>query len=475
MSTAAVPAWWRERGMGASILVAAISAAFGVVLVTATVFIGALLTANAYIGQSHTLAFVLSFLVLVLVGVAVYVGAVVTANTFATVVAGRTRQIALMRLIGASARSQRVAIARRGLAVGLVGAAAGVITGAALAAVGLAVARAALGLEKVPFSLAQPLALVPAVVVVLTTWAAAWVGTRRVLTVTPLQALGSAVEASHEVLVRRTGRHATAGALLLSGALLLATGVLAGMVTPLGVIIAFAGGLVSFTGIALGATLVMPPVLRLVGALFGRGATARLAAENALRFPERSSRMAIGVVIGVTLVTMLAVATETTKAVLTALAHGQPPAPMTAVLDTVMAIMISLVAVSAVIAGVGLVNLLTLGVAARTREFGLMRALGLSGGQVRALVLLEAAHVTIAALAAGLVLGIVYGWAGAQSLLGSVGISPDAPGSGTFVPPALPVLPLLAVIGATAVLTLVAAVVPTRLATRVSPVAALAD
>ena len=42
------------------------------------------------------------------------------------------------------------------------------------------------------------------------------------------------------------------------------------------------------------------------------------------------------------------------------------------------------------------------------------------------MVLLEAAHVTIAALATGLVLGVVYGWAGAQSLLGSVPVRRDS-------------------------------------------------
>jgi acyl-ACP thioesterase len=55
---------------------------------------------------------VLGILSALLVGVAVYVAAIVTANTFATVVAGRTRRIALLRLIGASARSQRAEIAR---------------------------------------------------------------------------------------------------------------------------------------------------------------------------------------------------------------------------------------------------------------------------------------------------------------------------------------------------------------------------
>ena len=168
----------------------------------------------------------------------------------------------------------------------------------------------------------------------------------------------------------------------------------------------------------------MPPVLRVVGRLFGRSATARLAAENALRYPERSSRMAIGVVMGVTLVTMFAVAIESTKAVMTAAAGGELPSELGTILDSFAAIMMGLVAVSAVIAGVGLVNLLTIGVVQRRRELGLLRALGVSNAQVRRMVLLEAAHITIAATATGLVLGVLYGWAGAQSLLG---VDPDEP------------------------------------------------
>ncbi len=263
--------------------------------------------------------------------------------------------------------------------------------------------------------------------------------------------------------------------LLVSGAALLAAGVAIGLVIPLGVIVAFIGGILSFTGLALGATLVMPPVLRLVGRLFGRSATARLAAENALRYPERSSRMAIGVVMGVTLVTMFAVAIESVKVLLTRAGGGSLPVELASVLDSFSAIMMGLVAVSAVIAGVGLVNLLTIGVVQRRRELGLLRALGVSNAQVRRMVLLEAAHVTIAALGTGLVLGIAYGWAGAQSLLGSVRVDPDQMTSMTLVWPAVPPGPLVAVVAATTVLTLVAAVVPTRLATRVAPVEALAE
>ncbi|WP_219982791.1 ABC transporter permease [Microbacterium sp. HD4P20] len=460
--------------MGASILVAAISSAFGAVLLSATGYIAALMRADPYIGDSGTLAIVLALMSVILVGVAVYVASIVTANTFATVVAGRTRRIALMRLIGSSARSQRSEIARQGLVVGVIGAAIGLVGGTLLSWVGILLAEALLGIDDLAYAVVQPVLVVPAVVVALTTWAAAWAGSRRVLAVTPLQALGGSVEASHDAFAARRGRNGVAITLFAIGGALLAAGIALGMITPLGVVVAFLGGIFSFTGLAMGATLIMPPVLRLVGRAFGRSATARLAAENALRYPERSSRMAIGVVMGVTLVTMFAVALETVKAVFAASADGPLPDEMTALMDTFAGIMMGLVAVSAVIAAVGLVNLLTLGVVQRRRELGLLRALGVSTGQVRRMVLLEAAHITIAATATGLVLGIAYGWAGAQSVLGSVRLPPSfsAP---TLVAPAVPWLPVVIIVVATAVLTLVAAVVPTRLATRVVPVEALAD
>jgi putative ABC transport system permease protein len=461
-----------ERGIGASIVVAGISTAFGVILLTATGYIAAILRANPYLGDSGTLAVVLGVLTVVLVGVAVYVAAIVTANTFATVVAGRTRHIALMRLIGASAGAQRAQFARRGLVAGGAGAIVGLVTGTALAALGIQVAGRALNVPDVDVAVVQPVLLVPAVVVTLTTWAAAWAGSRRVLSVTRLQALGASVEAGGE-RSPRSGRTATAVALGAAGAVLLAGGIVIGLISPMGVVVAFFGGILSFTGIVLGATLVMPPALGLVGRAFGRGAVARLAAANALRYPERSSRMAIGVVMGVTLVTMFAVAMESTKAVMAAAAGGRLPDELAAVLDTVAGIMMGLVGVSAVIAGVGLVNVLTLGVLQRRRELGLLRTLGLATRQVRGLVLVEAAHITVTAVVVGVVLGIGYGWAGAQSVLGAVAADPNH-GKAGLVWPAIPVPLVVGIVVVTALLTLVAAVVPTRLATRVPPVAALA-
>ncbi|MFS0852863.1 FtsX-like permease family protein [Microbacterium sp. 179-I 3D4 NHS] len=466
-------AWLRDRGMGASILVAGLSAAFGVLLVEVTAYIGAVLQADPFIGDSGTLAVVVTILSVLLTAVAMYVAAIVTANTFSTIVAGRTRQIALLRLIGATARSQRAEVGTQGLVVGLLGVGLGVLCGVLLSAVGVQVGSMLLANPPSEYSLVQPFVALPAIGVVLTTWLAAWAGSRRVLAVTPLQAIGGSVERTHEETAGRRTRHVGAWVLLFSGSALLAGGVLLGLLTPLGVVIAFVGGILSFTGLALGSVLFMPPVLRLVGRLFGRSATARLAAENALRYPERSSRMAIGVVMGVTLVTMFAVALESAKRLMMSQTTEEVPAEFFAPFDAFAAIMMVLVAVSAVIAAVGLVNLLTIGVVQRRRELGLLRSIGLSNRQVRGMVLLEATHITVAATLTGLVLGIAYGWIAAQSLLGSVPTLPDFAPAG-LVPPQVPWLPVAVIVVATAVLTLVAAATPTRLATRVAPVEALA-
>lgn len=463
----------REPGMAGGLLVTAITAAFGVVLVEATAYIGALLASDPYIGDSGTLAFVTGLLTVLLTAVAMYVAAIVTANTFATVIAGRTRQIALLRLIGASARSERARVSRSGLLVGVVGAAGGLAGGYAIAAAGVSLAGRFLTGAPEGAVVGSALALLPAAGVALTTWAAAHAGSRRVLDVTPLEAIGGAVERSHDEAAPQPVQRAVAFVLLGLGAVVLALGVLAGLVSPLGVVVSFLGGLLSFTGLTMASVVVMPPALRFVGRLFGRSATTRLAAENALRHPERSSRMAIGVVMGVALVTMFAVAVESSKAVMTAASGGVLAPEFEVIVDSFATVMMVLVGICAVIAAVGLVNLLTIGVMQRRRELGLLRAIGLSNRQVRVMVLAEAAHITVTATATGLILGVAYGWVAAQSLLGSIAIYDDI-GAAGLVAPHIPGLPVAIIAGAAGVLTLIAAVAPTRLATRVAPVEALA-
>lgn len=464
----------------ASILVAALSSAFGVALLACTNVLGAFIERSA-MGAHGSALFALALAAGIFFVIAVFVGAIVTTNTFATVIAGRTRTIALLRLLGSTARAQRRSVAGEGLAVGAIGALSGGVVAvvAAFVAVRLFVWTGVL--PDLLYPVLTPSLLAPPAVVVLTTWLASWIGSRRVLGVSPMEALGAAEERPSSGL-RSRGRIGASVLLMLPGAALLGFGLALGVglfarsdsaslvdFGRYGVLIAMLGGVVSFTGVIVAAPLFLPAVLRGIGMLLGRGAATRLAAANALRHPERSSRTAIGLVIGVTLITMFVVATQTWLVIIRAAAANEPDRYRGAesVLTVTMLVFSGLVGFSALIAAVGVVNSLSLAVLQRRRELGLLRALGLSAVQVRRMILAESAQLVLAAVVCGLALGTLYGWIGAQSLLGQI------PGGG-IVAPAIPWPFIGAIAFAAAALAIGASIAPTRRATRVSPVTALA-
>jgi putative ABC transport system permease protein len=457
------------RDHRSSILVTALSAAFGAGLIQATSYLTQIVAGNQ-ISEHESVQIALLLVAGVFILIAVYVGSIVTANTFATIIAGRTRSIALMRLIGSSASSLRRAVAREGLLVGVVGAAIGAVVGLSLTVAGIRIAVAAGSVPALDYGSVNPLIVLPTVIVVLSTWAASWVGSRRVLRVTPIQATGTAQEATREETLRRPVRNAVAVVLFFGGMLLLALGAALGLVSMLGFLLAFVGGVVSFSGVVVGAHLVMPLALRLSGRLLGRSAPAKLAAENALRYPERSSRTAIGLVIGVTLITTFAVAAQGYSSMIEQAMATEPDSYQGAdqVLSVTLGVFTALTGFSALIAAFGMINNLSLSVLQRTRELGLLRALGFTGRQVRRMIVAESAQMTIAAVGLGLILGVVYGWAGAQSLLGSIWGSPG------LVWPSVPWLLLVILAVGAALLTLAAAQAPARRAVSIVPVAALA-
>lgn len=451
-----------------SILVASLSAAFGVALLQVTGALGAIIAADDVTGNSQTAAMLLGIAASIFIIIAVYVGAIVTANTFATIIAGRTRTIALLRLVGATATSQRKAVATEGLWVGIIGAVIGAIVGTLVVWAGVTIAVAVDALPEASFTWVSPALALPVVGVVLTTWLASWVGARRVLDVSPIQATGAAVDRTSTEIGRRKGRNVVSIVLFIVGTALLVLGMVVGLKNPEGVLIGVVGGVISFTGVVLGAQWVMPPVLNLVGRMLGRSAASRLAAGNAVRYPERSSRTTIGLVIGVTLITMFAVVTESFQNMMRITAEENPE--VMAGTDQVLTITVTVFSVlmgfSALIAAVGMVNNLSLSIVQRTRELGLLRALGFTVRQLRRMVLAESAQLTIAAVVVGLVLGIFYGWAGAQAVLGTF--------TGGFVMPAVPIWLLAGVAVSAALLTVVASIAPTKRATSVAPVVALA-
>lgn len=267
-------------------------------------------TAAAMMGDATALASVL----LVFGTIAVVVAGLVIANTFAVLLAQRTRELALLRCVGATARQVRRSVLGEALATGLVSSAAGVAAGIGLAALISAVAgnNSAIPLSGVSVPLYAVLTgvLVGTVVTVLAALAPARAATR----VAPLAALRPADQAP---------LRSRPGVLRLALGLLLAvpgTALLVGGAMLQDVLVALPGGVASFLGIVLLAQRAVPPVVAAAGRLAGRlgGVPARLAAGNATRNPRRTAATATALLIGVTLTSAFVVGAASTRATATA-------------------------------------------------------------------------------------------------------------------------------------------------------------
>ncbi|HSK24277.1 MAG TPA: FtsX-like permease family protein [Egicoccus sp.] len=79
-------------------------------------------------------------------------------------------------------------------------------------------------------------------------------------------------------------------------------------------------------------------------------------------------------------------------------------------IDQMLALVTALLAMALVIAVLGIMNTLALSIHERTREIGLLRAVGMTRRQVRAMVRWEAVSVALLGAVVGLVLGTLFGW-----------------------------------------------------------------
>jgi putative ABC transport system permease protein len=134
------------------------------------------------------------------------------------------------------------------------------------------------------------------------------------------------------------------------------------------------------------------------------------------------------------------------------------------VIDTLLAIVLGLLAVAVVIALIGVANTLSLSVIERRRESATLRAIGLSKAQLRGMLAIEGLLIAGVGAVLGIALGLVYGWAGSAAALGIMG----------DVALAVPWLDVALVLLVAVVAGLVASVVPARTALKASPVEALA-
>ena len=133
-------------------------------------------------------------------------------------------------------------------------------------------------------------------------------------------------------------------------------------------------------------------------------------------------------------------------------------------IDQMLLIVVGLLGVSVLVALVGVANTLSLSVAERTRENGLLRALGLTKRQMKTMLALEAVFISVTGAIIGSVLGIFFGAVGILAL----------PLEGLTIFITIPWIQIAAVIGIAVLASLVASWLPGRRAAKVSPSAALA-
>lgn len=134
-------------------------------------------------------------------------------------------------------------------------------------------------------------------------------------------------------------------------------------------------------------------------------------------------------------------------------------------IDIMMMLLVGLIAVAVVIALIGVANTLSLSVIERTKESATLRAIGMTRGQVRRSLALEATLISLTSTVFGLIVGTVFGWIGSYMVFSTIGKVPFVVDWTIYA-----VLALIALLAA-----LLSSVLPARRAVKSSPVVALAE
>jgi len=241
--------------------------------------------------------------------IALFVGSFIIWNTFTMTVTQRSREIALLRAIGARRRQVLNSLLVEAVLLGVVASAIGVGLGV-LVAKGLQALMGAVGLA-LPFTALHIEARsiwVPIVVGTLVTVMAALVPARRATRVLPVEALRDSTPGAEKPSVRRTA----------IGTTVLAAGV-AGMLGALyggASMLVFGIGLLAvMVGVMVALPVVVRPLASAIAApLRLRGMPGELAKQNATRNPRRTAATAAALMIGLTLVVSMGVFASSLKA-----------------------------------------------------------------------------------------------------------------------------------------------------------------
>jgi putative ABC transport system permease protein len=262
--------------------------------------------------QIKQLLDILGVFLLVFAAVSVFVGAFIIFNTFSMLVAQRTRELALLRAVGASRRQVTRLVLGEAVGIGLVGSTLGLAAGGGLA-LGLRALFKLFGVDlpATGLVLTAPTVVWSYLVGMVVTTVAAYLPARRAANIPPVAAMRD-----DAALPARSLRFRLAGgtALVAAGVAALAAGLAGGgrqAPSLVGV-----GAAAVFLGVAMLSPTVSHPIIRVLGWPFARlaGPVGRMSLGNAQRNPRRTAATAAALMIGLALVAMVSVLAQSLKA-----------------------------------------------------------------------------------------------------------------------------------------------------------------
>ncbi|MFD4622475.1 ABC transporter permease [Streptomyces sp. NPDC058475] len=242
---------------------------------------------------------------LVFAGIALFVGTFIIANTFTMLVAQRTKELALLRAVGASRRQVTRSVLLEAFVVGAVAAVAGLAAGIGIGA-GMRSLMGSLGatVPDGPLVISSGTIATALLVGILITMLAAWLPGRRAAKIPPVAAMSSvhAKATTKSLVVRNT-----------IGALFAAAGVAVVLYATtmdgsdgqapmgLGAVLLILGVFVLTPLLSRPLIAAAAPVLRVFGV------SGKLTRQNSVRNPRRTAATASALMIGLTLITGMTV------------------------------------------------------------------------------------------------------------------------------------------------------------------------
>ncbi|MEV5122325.1 FtsX-like permease family protein [Streptomyces decoyicus] len=245
--------------------------------------------------------------------VALFVGIFLIANTFTMLVAQRTKELALMRAVGASRRQVTRSVLIEAFVVGAIAGVSGLVAGIGIAAVLREVLNGFVAkFPEGPLVVSPSTAVAALGIGTVITVLAAWLPARRGAKVPPVAAMNSvhAVATTKSLLVRNILGALVAG--IGTASVVVATSVYEGDGTSK--IMLGGGGMLLLVGVFILTPLLSRPLIALATpVLRAFGISGLLARQNALRNPRRTAATASALMIGLTLITGMTVIAGSTQ------------------------------------------------------------------------------------------------------------------------------------------------------------------